>query len=93
MIKDKKYRTKYVNSAPLGIIYKSIFENVFLPEVVRLRAFEKLSKIGKVNSKIKNRCVVSGRTRGIIRGYKISRSVFKEYVRRGYLSGVSKKFL
>lgn len=40
--------------------------------------------------KIKNRCVLSGRSKSVFRFYKISRICFRELASNGLISGVSK---
>jgi small subunit ribosomal protein S14 len=41
-------------------------------------------------SKIVNRCIVTGRNRGIVKQFKISRITFKKFVTKGLLHGVNK---
>jgi small subunit ribosomal protein S14 len=42
-------------------------------------------------SEIRNICIRTGRSRGLIRRYKYSRIMFKNSALRGYLSGVRKR--
>jgi len=41
-------------------------------------------------TKIRNRCILSGRSRSIYRRYHVSRIVFRELATRGHLSGIRK---
>lgn len=40
--------------------------------------------------RVKNRCAVSGRSRGYLRAFGVSRIVFRELVREGKIPGVKK---
>lgn len=54
--------------------------------------WEGLQKLPKNASpvRIKNRCAVSGRSRGYMRGFGLSRIVFRELAREGKIPGVKK---
>ena len=54
--------------------------------------WEKLQKLPKNASpvRIKNRCVVTGRSRGYMRYFGLSRQQFREMARRGEIPGVKK---
>jgi len=41
-------------------------------------------------SRLKNRCAVTGRSRGYIRKFGLSRITFREMAHRGFLPGVTK---
>ncbi len=51
-----------------------------------------LSKIPRNASKvrIRNRCVLTGRSRGIYRKFKLSRIVFRELASKGHIPGITK---
>ncbi|USK33017.1 30S ribosomal protein S14 [Bacillus sp. F19] len=53
---------------------------------------EALRKLPRDSSptRLKNRCEISGRPRGYIRKFKLSRIAFREYARKGQLPGVKK---
>ncbi len=55
-------------------------------------AWEELQKLPKNSSpvRIKNRCAVTGRSRGYIRYFGLSRQQFREMARRGEIPGVKK---
>lgn len=91
MRKDLKYRNKFVSKELSYILSKSFFENSFLPYDVRLGMYDKMRGVGLLKSRIRNRCIVTGRSRGIVRGYRLSRAIFKEYVRCGKILGVSRR--
>jgi len=54
--------------------------------------WEKLQKLPKNASpvRIKNRCAVTGRSRGYMRYFGLSRQQFREMARRGEIPGVKK---
>lgn len=54
--------------------------------------FEGLQKLPKNSSpvRLKNRCAVSGRSRGYMRDFGLSRISFRELVREGKIPGVKK---
>lgn len=54
--------------------------------------WEGLQKLPKNSSpvRVKNRCAISGRSRGYLRTFGVSRIVFRELAREGYIPGVKK---
>jgi len=54
--------------------------------------WEGLQKLPKNSSpvRVKNRCVISGRSRGYLREFGVSRIVFRELAREGNIPGVKK---
>ena len=54
--------------------------------------FEGLQKLPKSSSpvRVKNRCAISGRSRGYMRDFGVSRIVFRELARDGKIPGVKK---
>ena len=53
---------------------------------------EAIENVGKGRiSEIRNICIRTGRSRGLMRVYKYSRIMFKNSALRGYLSGVRKR--
>ncbi len=59
-------------------------------EIMRLQL--ELAKLPANSSptRLKNRCFVTGRSRGYIRKFGLSRITFREYAHRGFLPGVTK---
>ena len=59
-------------------------------EIMRLQL--ELAKLPNNSSptRLKNRCFVTGRSRGYIRKFGLSRITFREYAHRGFLPGVTK---
>jgi small subunit ribosomal protein S14 len=54
--------------------------------------FEALRKLPRDSSptRLKNRCEVTGRPRGYLRKFKLSRIAFREYAHKGQIPGVKK---
>jgi ribosomal protein S14 len=88
--KDKKNRILYKQFEKKRILLKSIQVNNFLNFTVRGEAKNLLSNLVGYKSRIKNYCLITGRSRGILRRYNISRMLFKQYASFGYLKGIKK---
>lgn len=58
----------------------------------KMEAYRRLQKLPRDSSatRYRNRCKVSGRPRGYIREFGVSRIVFRELAREGMLPGVKK---
>ena len=71
---------------------KTCASNLYIENTIRWSLFIKLNNIPRNSSRtrIRNRCVLTGRSRAIIRKFKISRLMFKELAGNGKLSGVQK---
>lgn len=90
--KDKKNRLLVQKYEYLRLIYKAIIFNIKLPLNIREHLFNILLKYKKASKvKLRNRCVITYRSRYIITKYKISRLVFKRIVLLGKIMGVYKK--
>lgn len=88
--RDKKLREKYANNEKAYTELLSLFHNRYLDEELREVVRYKLSEKGGLITKVKNRCVITGRSRGVLRKYKMSRITFKELASAGYLPGIRK---
>jgi len=72
-------------------LYKSIFFNQHLPKNLRFNAKLKLEKLNNNSStQIKNICVISGRSRAVLKDFKLSRIVFKHLGLSGNIPGIKK---
>lgn len=90
--KDALYRNKHRSLEYLRQLYKSIIKNQTLSQDIRYDFVLKLNALPKSSSltKQRNRCVLSGRSRGTLRQFKISRICLRELVAQGALPGVTK---
>jgi ribosomal protein S14 len=74
------------------IILQSIIHNRNLRLISRYAALYNLQKL-KTNTsftKIRNRCVFSGRSKGVYRFCKLSRIAFRSLASGGFLAGIKK---
>lgn len=72
--------------------YKSIIKNQELIKEIRYKYINKLNAINRNSSqtKIKNRCILSGRGKAVYQMFKLSRIKFRELASQGMLPGVKK---
>ena len=92
ILKDKKKRKLVCKYERKRLVFKSIVRDEKLPDMVRWKASLKLARLPKSSSKvrIRNRCVVTGRPRGVYRHSRISRVVLRDFASMGSMNGVSK---
>ena len=66
--------------------------NQFLPEGERLEAQMRLQKLPRRTSeiRIRNRCELTGRARGYLKAFKMSRIAFRELANQGLIPGITK---
>jgi len=88
--KDRKRRNLFKKREVKRRFLKAMKRNEFLPLSVRLLASGDLHKDKGREVSIHNFCTVSGRPRGVLRDFKVSRMVFKEMANSGYLFGIRK---
>ena len=71
---------------------KAIVRNLSLPAEERFTAQLKLSALPRNGAKtrIRNRCALSGRPRGVYRKFELSRLALRELASTGYIPGMVK---
>jgi small subunit ribosomal protein S14 len=69
---------------------KSKIGNVKIPLSTRLKYQTKLDLLPGTETKIKNRCMITGRSRSTYRHFKLSRIMIRELASYGLLPGVTK---
>lgn len=71
---------------------KAIISNVETNEEDRLEAINALNKLPRDSSRVRsrNRCQLTGRPRGYLRKFKLSRICFREMASHGLVPGVVK---
>jgi ribosomal protein S14 len=91
-IKDQNNRFRYKILEKQKLVLKSVIHNENIDEKVRINAYLKLQKLdfNSSISRLKNRCVLTNRSRAVYRKFKISRLVFRRLAVSGKLSGVKK---
>ncbi|CAN0871253.1 Ribosomal protein S14, mitochondrial [Linum grandiflorum] len=73
-------------------LYKAFIRDPELPAEIREKVTAKLSRLPRNSSftRIRNRCVFSGRPRGVYELFRMSRIVFRTLANQGKLNGVKK---
>lgn len=71
---------------------KAIISNQNTDEEARFEAIKKLTKMPRDTSRIRvrNRCAITGRCRGFLRKFQMSRLCFRELANNGIIPGVIK---
>ncbi|CAM6072461.1 unnamed protein product [Sphagnum tenellum] len=71
---------------------KAISRHQNLPNQIRYEYFLKSSKLPRNSSKtrIRNRCIFTGRPRSVYKLFRVSRIVFRELASKGSLIGINK---
>ena len=72
--------------------YVLVFRSLLLQNSRVPQAYKGLSltRAGYLGSRINNRCVLTGRTRAVYKGFKVSRFILKGMGSLGYLPGIRK---
>ena len=88
-LKREKLVKKYLKKR---IALKKIIKNKKTSSEERINALNKLSKLPKnsLPCRLRNRCIITGRPRGIYRKFKLSRIAFRELASDGKLPGITK---
>ena len=86
--KDLSFRFNYFLLENDYRIIKSIANNKILPLSIRLKAFHNLNFLKL--TKIRNICIYTGRSRGVIKKFGLSRFIFRNLADNGYISGLKR---
>lgn len=91
-IRDSKRRILAARYELKRKFYKALCQDPDLPSAMRDKVRYKLSKIPRNSSltRIRNRCVFTGRPRSVYRKFRMSRIIFRELATQGQLQGVKK---
>lgn len=87
--KDSLLRFHYSLFEVDKLLFQSLASNQILPLSLRLKAFHSLSSFPSLCS-IRNYCFLSGRSRGVITSFRLSRLFFRSFADNGLLPGVRK---
>jgi ribosomal protein S14 len=87
--KNKKFRTEYKKNEINYYIISALTKNKILTNSDK--TIISLQYTAPYLSKVRNLCLITGRSRALIQDYKLSRLKFKELAEAGYLSGIKKK--
>jgi len=90
--KDNKIRQSVKKYEHKRIALKTIQQHIALPMKKRFFAGLELAKMKKKSShvRVKNRCVLTGRSRGVFNYFKISRIMIRELAAKSLLTGLKK---
>lgn len=87
-INDLKRRNKFLKLEKECVLLRSIKRNAFIEgDIVLKRLNSRKGKLGSI-ARIHNRCILTGRSRGIVRFYRISRLQLKTLGQRGLIIGL-----
>jgi small subunit ribosomal protein S14 len=93
VIRDKKRRFQAAKLELKRLQFKALCQDRrSLPADLRYEYFLKLSRLPRNTSKtrIRNRCIITGRPRSVYKLFRISRIVFRELASQGLILGVKK---
>jgi small subunit ribosomal protein S14 len=90
--KDKTCRQLYKKQELKRRRLKSTVQDLSLPTKVRLQSAQRLNNLNRNGSspRLRNRCMLTGRGRGVYRFCKLSRISLRELASQGLLMGVTK---
>nr|NP_943670.1 ribosomal protein S14 [Chara vulgaris]AAP92193.1 ribosomal protein S14 [Chara vulgaris]QXT44739.1 ribosomal protein S14 [Nitellopsis obtusa]WAK98773.1 ribosomal protein S14 [Chara vulgaris] len=92
VIRDQKRRLLVAKYELKRMQYKAICQDRALPNQIRYEYTLKLAKLPRNSSKtrVRNRCILTGRSRSVYKLFRVSRIVFRELASRGALYGINK---
>ncbi|MAY31673.1 MAG: 30S ribosomal protein S14 [Rhodovulum sp.] len=90
--RDIKRRSDYNSLELYRNCMKSVVNDQTLPYATRLDASVELGKMGKKGSRtvIKNRCIRTGRSRGVLKRFRLSRIMIRHLIAEGKLPNIKK---
>ena len=88
--RDLRRRHFYASKEVQRLLLKACIYDVPLPSSLRQDAARKLSEDPRDASKtrLRNRCLLTGRARGVLRDFRLSRLQFRQMAAQGLLPGV-----
>ena len=92
ILKDKSRRKLVCSFEQERLVLKSIVRDERLSEAVRWRAGLKLSRLPRNSSRVRvrNRCILTGRPRGVYSKFGLGRSKLREIAMSGQIPGMMK---
>ena len=90
--KNNRRRRMVAGKADTRAKLKSVIMDKQVPAEERFKAVIKLSEISRNSAKIRirNRCELTGRSRGVDRKFKLSRIAFRDLASNGMIPGIVK---
>jgi ribosomal protein S14 len=92
LLKDKRRRVLFATLEKRRKFLKALFEDLRLPDKFRWMVYKELILLPRDSSitRIRNRCVLTNRPRGIYSKFGLSRLMFRKYIWQGKLVGLKK---
>tara|TARA_B110000971_G_scaffold215546_1_gene249224 strand:+ start:1593 stop:1892 length:300 start_codon:yes stop_codon:yes gene_type:complete len=89
---DKKRRLLFLKNLEKRLKLKKIINNVNVSETERYKAQLKLQKLPRnsLSTRIKNRCILTGRTHAIVGPFNLSRVKLRDLISNGKITGFKK---
>ena len=89
--KDIKTRFSFLNTEHRRAFLLSLYRNEFLAPSVRFLLQPQLRGLVKSNPvRVKNRCIITGRSHSVSRFFKLSRIQFRLFALHGVIPGIQK---
>jgi ribosomal protein S14 len=88
--KDLKLRKTYYKYESALVVLKALTFNGILPLSIRQAMYEVLHNLSIKSTRIRNRCLYTGRGRGVMPEFRISRIEFKNLADKGLIPGVKR---
>jgi ribosomal protein S14 len=90
IFKDKRRRILFSFFERRKLFLKALIKDMRLPETFRIFVYKQLLELPRDASitRIRNRCILTNRPRGIYKKFGLSRLMFRKYVWKGKLIGV-----
>jgi small subunit ribosomal protein S14 len=91
-IKDKKKRTLSKKYELRRVLLKCALYNEKLPKKIQIYLMKKLHELPKKSSfvQVRNRCVYTGRGKGVYRSFGVSRMLLRSRIHDGLYPGILK---
>lgn len=92
VLRNEKRKALVEKQRELRLKLKKQISNIKLSDEERYAAQVKLQKLSPNGSKVrlKNRCQITGRARGVYKKFMLSRIKFREFAHAGLIPGVTK---
>jgi small subunit ribosomal protein S14 len=90
--KDKKKRSRFKKYESLKIVLRYLIRREGTPLQKTLQLTKDLRSLPRRSSltQLRNRCVITGRSRGVLRPFSLSRIKMRELISHGLIPGFSK---
>ena len=90
--RDQQRRALFAKQEWQRLHYKCVIKNLSIAAGARAQYVRRLNKMSRNGSltRVRNRCVLSGRGRGVHRFFRLSRIKCRELASQGFLLGVCK---